>query len=109
MLYLCSFSIFMIYLFLALSDYNENNIIRYKILHSLESNKYVNVESYTEEPGGILVYIHSSIDMNKNYLIFQWTMTFLELTWHIEHFFIVKSTDIGKKIIYIFLDNKKLY
>jgi hypothetical protein len=99
----------MIYLFPALSDYNENNMIRYKILHSLESNKYVNVEPYTEEPGGILVYIHSSTDMNKNYLIFQWTMTFLELTWRIEHFFTVKSTDKGKKIIYIFLNNKKLH
>ncbi|XP_011341076.1 uncharacterized protein LOC105281508 isoform X2 [Ooceraea biroi] len=79
----------------ALSNYNENNILRSKILRNLEGNKYANVEPYTQDTGGILVYVHPSGDTAKNYLIFQWTMKFLELTWHIEHFFTVKSTDIG--------------
>ncbi|XP_072750343.1 uncharacterized protein [Anoplolepis gracilipes] len=81
----------------ALSDYNENNILRSKILHSLESNKYATIQPYTQENGGILLYVHSSINTEKNYIIFQWTMKFLELTWHVEHFFTVKPTDIGIK------------
>ncbi|XP_011703072.1 PREDICTED: uncharacterized protein LOC105459079 [Wasmannia auropunctata] len=79
----------------ALSDYNENNILRSKILHSLELKKYASTELCTQENGGILVYIHSPIDTEKSYVIFQWTMTFLDLTWQIEHFFTVKSTNTG--------------
>ncbi|KYN16597.1 hypothetical protein ALC57_11106 [Trachymyrmex cornetzi] len=79
----------------ALSDYNTKNIFRSKILHSLEIQKYVNFEQCTQENGGILVHVHSSVDIEKSYVIFQWSMKFLELTWQIEHFFTVKSTDIG--------------
>ncbi|KAL6256134.1 hypothetical protein P5V15_012254 [Pogonomyrmex californicus] len=79
----------------ALSDYNENNIFRSKILHSLELKKYVSMEQYTQDNGGILVHVHSPVDTEKIYVIFQWAMKFLELTWCIEHFFTVKSTDIG--------------
>ncbi|XP_011254442.1 uncharacterized protein LOC105250177 [Camponotus floridanus] len=81
----------------ALSDYIANNNLRSKILNSLKSRKYATVQQYTQENGGILVYIHSSMKTEENYLIFQWTMKFLELTWHIEHFFIVKPTNIGIK------------
>lgn len=81
----------------ALSDYSENNILRSKILDNLESRKYATIQQCTQENGGILVYMHSSINTEENYLIFQWTMKFLELTWHIEHFFIVKPTNIGIK------------
>ncbi|KYN32625.1 hypothetical protein ALC56_13107 [Trachymyrmex septentrionalis] len=79
----------------ALSDYNAKNIFRSKILHSLEIQKYASSEQCTQENGGILVYVHSSVDTEKSYVIFQWTMKFLDLTWQIEHFFTVKSTDIG--------------
>lgn len=79
----------------ALSDYNENNILRSKILHGLELKKYANTEQCTQENGGILVHMHSSMDIEKNYVIFQWTIKFLDLTWQIEHFFTVKSTNIG--------------
>lgn len=87
----------------ALSDYIANNNLRSKILTSLKSRKYATVQQYNQENGGILVYIHSSKNRRKqkkteeNYLIFQWTMKFLELAWHIEHFFIVKPTNIGVK------------
>ncbi|KAL6442300.1 hypothetical protein ACFW04_002509 [Cataglyphis niger] len=81
----------------ALSDYNENNIFRSKILNSLEKNKYASIEQCTQENGGILLHIHSSANTKENYIIFQWTMKFFELTWHIEHFFTVKPTDIGIK------------
>lgn len=43
------------------------------------------------------MHMHSSVNTEKVYVIFQWTMKFLDLTWRIEHFFTVKSTDIGKK------------
>ncbi|XP_018315361.1 uncharacterized protein [Mycetomoellerius zeteki] len=79
----------------AFSDYNEKNILRSKILHSLEIQKYANTEQCTQENGGILVYVHSSVDTEKSYVVFQWTIKFLDLTWQIEHFFTVKSTDIG--------------
>ncbi|XP_014473929.1 PREDICTED: uncharacterized protein LOC106744050 [Dinoponera quadriceps] len=79
----------------ALSDYNDYSIFRSKILHSLESQKYARVEQYTKESGGVLIYICPPVDPKKSYLIFHWSMKFLDLTWHIEHFFIVKSTDIG--------------
>ncbi|XP_025162271.1 uncharacterized protein LOC105184542 [Harpegnathos saltator] len=79
----------------ALSDYNDYSIFRSKVLHSLEAEKYAKVEQYTEQSGGILVYICSPVDSKKTYLVFHWSITFLELTWHIEHFFTVKSTDIG--------------
>ncbi|XP_012060579.1 PREDICTED: uncharacterized protein LOC105623812 [Atta cephalotes] len=82
----------------TLSDYNAKNIFRSKILHSLEIQKYASSEQYTQENGGILVYVHSSVDTEKSYVIFQWTMKFSDLTWQIEHFFTVKSTDIGKKL-----------
>ncbi|EGI69593.1 hypothetical protein G5I_01679 [Acromyrmex echinatior] len=59
------------------------------------AKKYASSEQCTQENGGILVYVHSSVDTEKNYVIFQWTMKFLDLTWQIEHFFTVKSTDIG--------------
>ncbi|XP_011162362.1 uncharacterized protein LOC105197600 isoform X2 [Solenopsis invicta] len=79
----------------AFSDYNENNVFRAKVLRSLELKKYSSVEQCTGENGGILVYMHSPLDTEKNYIIFNWTMKFLDLTWRIEHFFTVKSTDIG--------------
>ncbi|KYM75549.1 hypothetical protein ALC53_14043 [Atta colombica] len=82
----------------TLSDYNAKNIFRSKILQSLEIQKYASSEQYTQENGGILVYVHSSVDTEKSYVIFQWTMKFSDLTWQIEHFFTVKSTDIGKKL-----------
>ncbi|XP_018317865.1 uncharacterized protein [Mycetomoellerius zeteki] len=82
-------------LMFALSDYNEKNIFRFKILHSLEIQKYASTEQCTQENRGILVYVHSSVDIEKSYMIFQWTMKFLDLTWQIEHFFTVKSTDLG--------------
>jgi len=44
------------------------------------------------------VHIHPSVDTEENYVIFQWTMKFLDLTWRIEHFFTVESTNIGKKL-----------
>ncbi|KYQ58445.1 hypothetical protein ALC60_02570 [Trachymyrmex zeteki] len=85
-------------LMFALSDYNEKNIFRFKILHSLEIQKYASTEQCTQENRGILVYVHSSVDIEKSYMIFQWTMKFLDLTWQIEHFFTVKST--GKLSIF---------
>jgi len=79
----------------ALSAYNENSILRSKILRTLELKKYSRIERCTEENGGILIYIHSPANTDENYVIFQWTMKFLDLSWRIEHFFTVKSTDIG--------------
>ncbi|XP_024887150.1 uncharacterized protein LOC112464414 [Temnothorax curvispinosus] len=79
----------------ALSDYNENDILRSKILRNLELKKYSSVEQCTQEDGGILVHMHSPVNTDKNYVICQWTMKFLDLTWRIEHFFTMKSTDIG--------------
>ncbi|XP_032690733.1 uncharacterized protein LOC116853679 isoform X2 [Odontomachus brunneus] len=79
----------------ALSDYNDYSIFRSNILYSLESERYTKIEQNTEENGGVLVYVHPPADTRKNYLIFHWSMKFLELTWHIEHFFTVKSTHIG--------------
>ncbi|XP_070163246.1 uncharacterized protein [Polyergus mexicanus] len=81
----------------ALSDYNENNIFRSKILDNLETKKYASIQQCFEEDGGILLHIHSSTNTKENYIIFQWTMKFLEVTWHIEHFFTVKPTDRGIK------------
>ncbi|XP_011874647.1 PREDICTED: uncharacterized protein LOC105565783 [Vollenhovia emeryi] len=79
----------------ALSDYNENSLLRAKILRNFESNGYFSVEHCTQDTGGMFVYVHSPVNTEKNYAIFQWTMKFLDLTWRIEHFFTVKSTDIG--------------
>ncbi|XP_036139381.1 uncharacterized protein LOC105831095 isoform X2 [Monomorium pharaonis] len=76
------------------SNYNENNILRSKILRNLELKKYSSIEQCTDEDGGILVHMHSPLDTEKNYVIFYWTMKFLDLMWRIEHFFTVKSTDI---------------
>lgn len=84
------------YIFSALSDYNEYSILRSKILYSLEAKKYARIEQYTEENGGVLVYICSPKDTRKNYVTFQWTLKFLDITWHIENFFVVKTTDTGK-------------
>lgn len=86
-----------LYFISALSDYNDYNIFRSKVLCSLESEKYAKVEQCTEENGGILVYICPPADTRKPYLIFHWLIKFMELTWHIEHFFTVKSTDTGNK------------
>lgn len=95
-----------IHFFLALSDYNENNILRSKILRNLELKKYSNIEQCNQENGGILVHMHSPVN-TEIYVIFQWTMKFLDLTWRIEHFFTVKSTDIGKNMTYLVLDKKE--
>lgn len=81
----------------ALSDYNENNIFRSKILNSLKTKKYASIRQCFQEDGGILLHIHSSTNTKENYVIFRWTMKFLEVTWHIEHFFTVKPTDRGIK------------
>ncbi|KAM0724628.1 hypothetical protein ACS0PU_009709 [Formica fusca] len=81
----------------ALSDYNENNIFRSKILNSLATKKYASIQQCFQEDGGILLHIHSSTNTKENYVIFRWTMKFLEVTWHIEHFFTVKPTDRGIK------------
>ncbi|XP_012215543.1 uncharacterized protein [Linepithema humile] len=78
----------------ALSGYNENNILRSKILHSLESKRYASIE-HNEDDGGMLVHVHSPVDTKKNYVIFHWMLKFLELTWQIEHYFTVNPTNIG--------------
>lgn len=83
-------------LFSALSDYNENHILRSKIIDSLESKKYATIEQNTQKNGGILLYMHSSTNTRENYIILQWTLIFMESIWHIEHFFRIESTDIGK-------------
>ncbi|KAL0114966.1 hypothetical protein PUN28_010496 [Cardiocondyla obscurior] len=82
------------FLMSAFSDYNENNIFRSKILHNLESKEYANVEQCTREDGGALIHIHSPLNTERNYVIFQWTLKFLDLSWQIEHFFSVKSTKV---------------
>ncbi|XP_077275174.1 uncharacterized protein LOC143904395 [Temnothorax americanus] len=79
----------------ALSDYNENDILRSKILRNLELKKYSSVERCTRDDGGILVRMHSPVNTDKTYVMCQWTMKFLDLTWRIEHFFTMRSTDIG--------------
>lgn len=79
----------------TISDYNEYSILRSKILQSLQTNNYARTEQCTEDNGGILVYMSSPVDKEKCYIIFQWKIKFLELTWHIEHFFTVKSTNTG--------------
>lgn len=67
-------------------------------MNSLATKKYASIQQCFQENGGILLHIHSSTNIKENYVIFRWTMKFLEVTWHIEHFFTVKPTDRGKKI-----------
>lgn len=85
-----------LYLFLALSDYNENNLFRSKILNDLKLKQYSTIERHTQENGGMLIHIHSPINTEKSYVTCQWAMKFLDSTWRIEHFFTVKPTNIGK-------------
>ncbi|XP_029157989.1 uncharacterized protein LOC114930393 [Nylanderia fulva] len=81
----------------AFSDYNKNHIVRSKIVDNLESKKYATIEENTQENGGILLHMYSPTNTKENYIIFQWTLKFMEPTWRIEHFFTVKSTEIGIK------------
>ncbi|XP_020279509.1 uncharacterized protein LOC109852617 [Pseudomyrmex gracilis] len=78
----------------ALSDYNEKTILRSEILNKLESKKYATTEQ-NKENGGVLVYMHSPADTKKHYVTFHWTLKFVKLTWHIEHFFTIISSNIG--------------
>lgn len=83
-------------MFSALSDYNDKNIIRFKILDNLELNEYVTAEPNTEE-GGVIARIHSPTDTTKTYIIFHWTIKFVRETWRTEHFFTLQSVvDTGK-------------
>ncbi|KYM97987.1 hypothetical protein ALC62_11333 [Cyphomyrmex costatus] len=79
----------------GISDYEKNCILRSKILHSSEIQKYVSIEQHTLEYGGISGYLHPPVDTEKIYIKFQWTIKFCEQTWQFKHFFFIQSTDIG--------------
>lgn len=86
--------------FSAISQYSEQSTVRNKILDRLKAGKYIDYEQCTDENGGILIYIHSTKRVNQVYLIFQWSIMFLEQSWQIENHFIIQSTEIGNKCNY---------
>ncbi|XP_076679990.1 uncharacterized protein LOC143375100 isoform X2 [Andrena cerasifolii] len=80
----------------AISQYNEQNILRMKTVCSLEDKKYVTSKQSTEKNGGILVHVHSPENEEQQvYLEFQWSLQFIERTWQIEHFFVIEPTNAG--------------
>ncbi|PBC29305.1 hypothetical protein APICC_00167 [Apis cerana cerana] len=81
----------------TISQYNELSIVRKQILDTLESKMYANYENCTDENGGILLYVHSVKNIKQVYLIFQWSILFLERFWGIKHHFTITPTEIGIK------------
>ncbi|KAK1129975.1 hypothetical protein K0M31_019666 [Melipona bicolor] len=79
----------------AISQYNEQSILRNKILKKMVAENYVSCKECTDENGGILVHVHSTENKKRVYLIFQWSILFLERYWRIEHHFIINSGEIG--------------
>lgn len=84
--------------FSAISQYNELSIVRKQILDTLESKMYANYENCIDENGGILLYVHSVKNIKQVYLIFQWSILFLERFWGIKHHFTITPTEIGNKL-----------
>lgn len=82
---------------LAISQYNEQSIIRNKILEKLVAEKYVSCKQCTDENGGILIHVHSTENKKQVYLIFQWSILFLERYWRVEHHFIINPGEIGNE------------
>ena len=81
----------------AMSQYNEQNILRTKTICNLKDKKYVTSEQSTEENGGILMHIHSPENERQVYLEFNWSLLFVERTWQVEHFFAIVPTTAGKE------------
>ncbi|KAK9293705.1 hypothetical protein QLX08_011413 [Tetragonisca angustula] len=79
----------------AISQYNEQSILRNKILEKMVAEKYVSCKQCTDENGGILVHAHSTEDKKQVYLIFQWSILFLERYWRVQHHFVINPGEIG--------------
>ncbi|CAD1473929.1 unnamed protein product, partial [Heterotrigona itama] len=79
----------------AISQYNEQSILRNKILEKMVAEKYVSYKQCTDENGGILIDVHSTENKKQVYLVFQWSVLFLERYWRIEHHFIINPEEIG--------------
>ncbi|KOC67268.1 hypothetical protein WH47_00138 [Habropoda laboriosa] len=77
----------------AISQYNEQNVLRQRLLNKLKIEKYASYEQCTDKNGGIVIHIHSPNNLQKIYLIFHWSLMFLERTWHIEHHFLINPTE----------------
>lgn len=84
----------------AISDYNEQSIIRKKIINNSKVEKYVNCEQCTDDNGGILIYVHSPKNKKLVYLIFQWSLLFVEQTWQIEQYFVIEPDEAGSNCEY---------
>ena len=82
----------------AMSQYNEQNILRMKTVCNLQDKRYVTPEQSTEKNGGILVHVHSPENERRVYLEFEWSLQFVERTWQIEHFFVIDPTTAGMEL-----------
>ncbi|XP_076622391.1 uncharacterized protein LOC143342420 isoform X2 [Colletes latitarsis] len=86
-----NFSLFMS----ALSQYNQEGILRTNILNESDVTKFASFEDCNNGNGGILVNIHSIKNVQQIYLYLQWLLVFVEHTWQIEHYFLIQPTEIG--------------
>ncbi|CAK9817218.1 hypothetical protein ANTQUA_LOCUS9287 [Anthophora quadrimaculata] len=77
----------------AISQYNEQHLLRKKLLDKLKAGKYANCEQCNSKNGGIVIYIHSPRNARQIYLIFHWSLIFLERTWQIEHHFLINPSE----------------
>ncbi|XP_053973964.1 uncharacterized protein LOC128873935 isoform X1 [Hylaeus volcanicus] len=79
----------------AISQYNQEIIVRKKILSDLQVKRYVNCKDCTKKKGGISVSIHSPKNVEQIYLNLQWSLLFVERTLQIQHFFFIVPLETG--------------
>lgn len=75
----------------AISQYNEQNLIRRKLLDKLKATNYISYEECSNKHGGILVHVHSPNNLTCEYLTVQWVIGFRKNCWYLENHFSIEA------------------
>ncbi|XP_063976818.1 uncharacterized protein LOC135162370 [Diachasmimorpha longicaudata] len=81
----------MTYLMSAFSEYNDQSIVRQKILDKLKSQKFITIDKHGT--GGYVIHIHCPTSSRKQYADFLWTTEFNHKTRAIDHCFKIDGID----------------
>ncbi|XP_011301343.1 uncharacterized protein [Fopius arisanus] len=81
----------MTYLMSAFSEYNDQCIVRQKILDKLNQQEFITIEKCGT--GGYTIYIHSPSSATRQYVNFLWTTVLNQKTRTIDHSFVIDAID----------------
>ncbi|XP_076293548.1 uncharacterized protein LOC143215348 isoform X2 [Lasioglossum baleicum] len=85
----------------AVSQYSEAFKDRKSILEQLKERNYGTWKQCAEEDGGVTLFLHSSKNIKEHhvYVVFQWSLKFLEMSGKSEHCFNIQPTSEGTDFV----------